>query len=856
MRFPRYSHTLGVAQNLPAEISDLRRIAENLYWSWNHDARNLFREIDRELWDIVEHNPIKLILRAKSERLQELAKNEDFVERVQRIANNLDDYLSQPATNFGFLSGGKNQIIAYFCAEFGITESLPIYSGGLGILAGDHLKAASDLGIPLVGVGLLYSRGYFRQRLNSDGWQQEEYLTSDFHNMPISIVRGEDNRPITIKVEVLDRIITCQIWKAIVGKIELYLLDSNVLENAPGDQNITDTLYGGDQEMRLCQEIILGIGGMRALRAVGKRPDVCHMNEGHAAFLTIERIRQVMEDFGTDFRTARKIVVSSNVFTTHTPVPAGFDLFAVETLQKYVGHHIAPLGITFEEFAQLGKLDQENEGEAFNMAVFAMENANYLNGVAKLHAKVTRGMFHSRWPGYPEDEVPIQAVTNGIHTTTWISQPIAELLDRAIGLEWRSQSSDSEIWNRVWQIDDRELWETKATLRKELVRFSRSRLKSNLKRRGATPLDLMEAETVLDPDILTIGFARRFATYKRAALMLSDKDRLKAILYHPERPVQIVIAGKSHPKDDGGKKLIQELVTFMKDEGARSRMVFLEDYDMEVARRLVQGVDVWLNNPRRPHEASGTSGMKVVPNGGLNCSVLDGWWDEAYEAGIGWAIGDERQFPDESQQDWIDSQALYHLIESEIGPKFYNRNHEGLPHEWIHMMKRSMAQHSPQFSTARMVSDYARNFYVPAWNAFQALTTNGLSRAQAALDWRARIRTELPKAKFVSTNAETSGEPIVGAVINFQAEVALGSLSPNEVDVQLVYGPVESSRDIGSSQVLNMSLIESEAAPLRYETSVQLESAGEIGYAFRIVPKHEDIVIPAELNCVVWQNGG
>jgi starch phosphorylase len=514
------------------------------------------------------------------------------------------------------------------------------------------------------------------------------------------------------------------------------------------------------------------------------------------------------------------------------------------------------LGITFEEFAQLGKLDPENEGEAFNMAVFAMENANYLNGVAKLHAKVTRGMFHSRWPGYPESEVPIQAVTNGIHTTTWISQPIAELLDRAIGLEWRSQSSDSEIWNRVWQIDDRELWETKATLRKELVRFSRNRLKSNLMRRGATPLDLMEAETVLDPGILTIGFARRFATYKRAALMLSDKERLKAILYHPERPVQIVIAGKSHPKDDGGKKLIQELVTFMKDEGARSRMVFLEDYDMEVARRLVQGVDVWLNNPRRPHEASGTSGMKVVPNGGLNCSVLDGWWDEAYTEGIGWAIGDERQFPDEDQQDWIDSQALYHLIESEIGPKFYNRNHEGLPHEWIHMMKRSMAQHSPQFSTARMVSDYSRNFYVPAWNAFQALTTNGLSRAQAALDWRARIRSELPKAKFVSTHAETSGEPIVGAVINFQAEVALGSLSPNEVDVQLVYGPVESSRDIGSSQVLNMFLIESEAPPLRYETSVQLESAGEIGYAFRIVPKHEDIVIPAELNCVVWQNGG
>ncbi|MFQ3678325.1 MAG: alpha-glucan family phosphorylase [Fimbriimonadaceae bacterium] len=668
MKHPKYAHSFEVFYELPEPLRELKRLAYNFRWTWHHETQELFREMDRTLWSEVEHNPVQLLNRIPRERLERLARDQMFLNDLGYAVEDLDRYLAEETWFDREYPGEREKtLIAYFCAEFGISEALPIYSGGLGVLAGDHLKAASDLGLPLVGVGLLYSRGYFRQVMTPDGWQQEVYPQYDFYNMPLTLVRGEDQQPIRVEIQLPERDIVCQVWRADVGRVPLYLLDSNVLENAPADQEITDTLYGGDHEMRIRQEMSLGVGGLRALRAVGLNPTVCHMNEGHAGFLVLERIRQFMKENGCEFRVARKVVVSGNCFTTHTPVPAGFDLFTADMVDRYTKRIYESMGIGMKDVIRLGRINDDNEGEAFNMAVLAMENSNHVNGVSKLHAEVARGMFHSKWPNYPEDEVPIESVTNGVHTMTWVSRRFAQLFDNYLGLEWRRNSGDPKVWEKVWDIPDIAMWEARENQRGDMVRYVRRRLYQQLERQGVSRTEIGAVEQILDPRYLTVGFARRFATYKRATLMLADRERLKRILNHPERPVQIILAGKSHPKDEPGKRMIQELINFIRNEGARARMVFLEDYDMAIARALVQGVDVWLNNPRRPYEASGTSGMKVVPNGGLNCSVLDGWWNEAYRPGVGWAIGERREYGDQGHQDWLDSLSLYHILETEIG---------------------------------------------------------------------------------------------------------------------------------------------------------------------------------------------
>jgi starch phosphorylase len=724
---------------------------------------------------------------------------------------------------------------------------LPIYSGGLGVLAGDHLKAASDLGIPLVAVGLLYSRGYFRQYLSPDGWQQEQYPQYDFYRLPLQLMRGADDQPLRIRVEFPDRVVTCQVWKTLVGRVSLFLLDSNVLENEPTDQGITDTLYGGDEEMRIRQEIILGIGGMHALQALGIKPTVCHMNEGHAAFLTVERLRQFKEEFGCDLQTARQCVVAGNVFTTHTPVPAGFDLFHPDMLQRYVGKSLEKLGMPFDDFVKMGRFDDENQGELFNMAILAMENANYVNGVSKLHAEVSRSMFHERWANYPEEEVPVDGITNGVHTPTWISRRMVELLDRHLGPSWRHDPSSPDVWQRA------DLWEMRENQRGDFVRFCRRWLQKQLARRNAGRSDLSGASDVLDPRILTVGFARRFATYKRASLLFSDRDRLKAMLFHSERPVQFVFAGKSHPRDDGGKRLIQEISQFIANEGARARMVFLEDYDMEVARALVQGVDVWLNNPRRPMEASGTSGMKVIPNGGLNCSVLDGWWAEGYKPGVGWAIGDGTENPDAGHQDWLDSRALYQLLEQEIAPRFYHRPDGCLPSTWIDMMRQSMRTLAPKFSTSRMVREYTTRFYMPASRAFTGLSENGLARAKDALAWRQKIQAAWPSVQIANV-ADTAG-PVNGLGLEFsvRALVRLGSIAPTDVVVQALIGQVGANRELHDVQVIDLHLAGHESDQHVFEGTLKCEAPGHRGYVVRVIPHHPDVRVPNELPLVCWE---
>lgn len=857
MKVLKYAHSFEVVTELPAPLQPLRELAMNFRWTWHHETQQLFNDIDPQLWEKVEHNPLELINRLDHERQEKLCNDAVFLTKLNLAVEDLRTYLKSKTWFDDSFPGARSTTkVAYFCAEFGISESLPIYSGGLGVLAGDHLKAASDLGVPLVGVGLLYSRGYFRQSLSAEGWQQENFANYDFYHMPLTLVRGSDDQPIRVSVAFPDRTVTCQVWKACVGRIELYLLDSNVLENAPDDQGITDTLYGGDEHMRIRQEMILGIGGMRALAALGIKPTVCHMNEGHAAFLAIERVKQVMAEHNCDFRTARQIVVAGNVFTTHTPVPAGFDLFKREMLEQYMKREVEAQGTKFEDFVRLGRFDPDNPNEDFNMAVLAMENANFVNGVSKLHAEVSRSMFSARWPEYSRDEVPIEAITNGIHTATWIGPRMCELLDVHVGGNWRDHLSDPEIWvEAAANIPDADLWDLRENQRGDFIRYCRKRLMKTLTKRNASRHEISSVSNVLDPRVLTIGFARRFATYKRASLLLTDRDRLKSIMFHEDRPVQFVFAGKSHPRDDGGKRLIQDLFNFINHEGGSARMLFLEDYDMEVARHLVQGVDVWLNNPRRPMEASGTSGMKVLPNGGLNCSILDGWWAEGYEPGTGWAIGDGLDRTDQGHQDWLDSRALYQLIEQEIAPLFYARGENGLPLGWLEMVRKSMRELSPQFSTWRMVQDYTTRFYMPSNDSFHRLQENGLERAKDALAWRTRIQENWKDVGVCKVSDTSSLRNSLGSAFKVSIEVSLGNLAPKDVEVQVLVGQVGSNRELHHFETIIATLADSNpGGSHRYEATVSNNETGHRGYVCRVVPHHDDVHVQSELALVAWQD--
>lgn len=854
MNHPPASHSYEVVADFPAQLEPLRSLATNYRWTWHPETRDLFRYTDKALWRECEHNPIKMLLSLSKERIDDLCHDVHFLDRMNECVRDLDTYLTAPTW---FDRNYPEQVtsckIAYFCAEFGISESLPIYSGGLGILAGDHLKAASDLGIPLVAVGLLYSRGYFRQRINHDGWQQEVYPAYDYFDFPLDLMRDSKSQPIQVQVEFPDRTVTCQIWKAKVGRIDLYLLDSNVLENEQRDQGITDTLYGGDQEMRIRQEMILGIGGMRALQALGIWPTVCHMNEGHAAFLSIERIRQFMEAHHCSLKVARQAVVAGNVFTTHTQVPAGFDLFSPDLLEQYMLKSINAVGMTFQDFLELGKIDPENSAEKFNMAVLAMANSNSVNGVSKLHGKVTQAMFAERWSNFPESEVPVESITNGIHTMTWTSRGMTALFDEYLGPDWRRNAQDPAIWQKVDLIPDEELWNAIETERGDLVRFVRKRLQKDLELRNAMKPDFNMIGSILDSRILTIGFARRFATYKRATLMLTDRERLKRILHHPERPVQIIIAGKAHPRDDGGKALIQELVRFINQDEARTRMAFVEDYDMEVGRKLVQGVDVWLNNPRRPMEASGTSGMKVVPNAGLNCSILDGWWDEAYDPSLGFAIGDPNDVGNAEHQDWLDSRSLYGLIEQELAPKFYHRVENGLPTAWLAMVKRSMKIHGPYFSTNRMVAEYASMFYTKASDQFNCLSQDDQKAAKDALAWRDRVKSNWGQVEIVAVHSQANGKVKFGETFKVTAEVKLGPISANDIEVQVLSGRIGPGRDMIDTETIKMAHIGSQNGAELYEANILCSISGHRGLTVRVLPHHAHVAVMHELPIATWE---
>jgi starch phosphorylase len=824
-------------------------LAYNLRWAWDHGTIELFRRLDSDLWESTGHNPVRMLGTISQAQLNAAVKDEAFMAQLDRTARELNDYLSAESTWYRRAYGQTDGMsVAYFSLEFGLTECLCIFSGGLGVLAGDHLKSASDLGLPLTGVGLLYQQGYFGQYLNAAGWQQESYEDNDFQNLPIALERRPDGSPVTVEVRLAGHAVSAQVWRARVGRLPLYLLDTNMPGNRPEDRDVTDQLYGGDREMRLKQEILLGIGGCRALEALGIEPTVHHMNEGHAAFLGLEHARRLMERRGLSFAEAREAASAGLIFTTHTPVPAGHDYFPPALMDRYFADYPGILKLSRNEFLGLGRQNPANDAEEFCMTVLALRLAGHSNGVSLLHGEVSRAMWKGIWPGLPEDEVPIGSVTNGVHLRTWISLEMNQLYDRYLGPQWREEHADAKIWQRVESMPREELWRTHERRRLRLVAFTRSHLRTQLQHRGAPQSAIDAGGEALDPDALTIGFARRFATYKRATLLLRDVERLGRILNHSERPVQIIFAGKAHPKDDAGKQLIQQVVRLAQSRDFRSRLVFLENYDMAVARYLVQGSDIWLNTPLRPLEASGTSGMKAVANGAISLSTLDGWWDEAWQGAargnyfIGWAIGRGESYDDDAYQDQVESAALYELLEDDIVPTFYDRGRDGLPRRWIDCMKSSIAHLCPSFNMQRVVQEYAADFYVGAHEHYGRLLADGSARARGLAAWSARLRAGWGQVRVDGVDKAPDKALPVGSRIPVRARIRLGPIDPSEVAVELYLGHLDSQGEIAKGVALPMEPAGRTPEGLHvFEASgVACLESGLHGYTVRVLPYHPD----------------
>ncbi|MBU2499195.1 MAG: alpha-glucan family phosphorylase, partial [Proteobacteria bacterium] len=772
--------TLDVKPKIPPLIEPIRTLSENVWFVWNYEGEDLFRRMNPDLWEETRQNPVEFLCRLKQRELRGMALDEGFCAHLERVKQQFDRYVLEKPDIKVFGEKGRPFLVAYFTAECAVADCLPIYSGGLGILAGDHLKSASDLNLPVVGVSLAYQKGYFRQYLIQDGWQMESYPLNQFTTMPMSLVKGADGNPIRISIDLRGEEVRVQVWRVNIGRTQLFLLDTNLKENSGWAREITSQLYGGDREMRIRQEIILGIGGVRMLRAMGLEPAVYHMNEGHAAFAVFERIRQLREDLGLSFNEALELVRVTSVFTTHTPVPAGIDTFNPDLVWGYFESFAKSMGISIHVLLGFGRQDPRDKEEPFSMAVLALRLSNWINGVSRLHGTVSRKMWQKIWPRTTEVDLPITHITNGVHIPSWISKPMAENYDRYLGPRWIEDPDNVKIWERVDKIPDPELWRTHERGRERLVTFARKRLREQIAKRGASNRDLALADEVLNTETLTIGFARRFTPYKRAHLIFKDIERLEKILTNEKRPAQIVFAGKAHPHDRPGKELIKNLVQTATKESLRRRMVFLEDYDLDIARTMVQGVDIWLNTPRRPLEACGTSGMKAVANGALHLSVLDGWWDEGYERQIGWAIGNGEEYEDHGFQDELESGALYDILEKDIIPIFYERGKDNIPRRWVAMMKASMHKLCPMFNTHRMVSEYWDRFYLPAAERGSRLIENDLDGLKRLAKWREKVMYNWASVTIKDIRMKDLPELEVGTPYPVEADIFLGELLPED----------------------------------------------------------------------------
>ncbi|HVO38669.1 MAG TPA: alpha-glucan family phosphorylase [Spirochaetia bacterium] len=837
-----------IKPNIPQRLLPLDELARNLWISWNYEAIMLFMRLDYDAWISARMNPVRMLGLVPQERLEAAAADDSFLSALDTVSAKFKRYLAAER----WYKGAADAAIAYFSMEYGLDVALPVYSGGLGMLSGDHMKSSSDLGLPLVGVGLLYRQGYFQQYLNPDGFQQESYPENDWYNMPVTLCRDPAGAPISISVEMAQEKASAWIWEVKVGKNSLYLLDTNIDANPPHLRLVTASLYGGERETRIQQEILLGIGGIRALEALGVNASCMHMNEGHSAFLGLERIRCYMTERKLSFGAALQAVWATNVFTTHTPVPAGNERFAPALMEKYFKGMAEELGLSWKDFLGLGREDPHNDAEEFCLTVLALRLSARNNGVSKLHGEVSRGMWQHIWPALPVDEVPITHITNGVHPRSWISHDVIDLLDRYFGPEFHDAPTSLEKWDRIERVSDEELWRTHERRRERMVAFARGRLKEQLERRGVTNSDLARGANALSPYALTISFARRFATYKRADLLLSEPERLTSLLTDNERPVQLIFAGKAHPHDLAGKEIIKKIVHFASDPRVATRVVFLEDYDMTTSRYLVSGSDVWLNTPRRPLEASGTSGMKAAMNGALNVSVLDGWWDEAYSMNIGWAVGRGEEYEDAALQDEVEGKALYDLLEREIIPAFYNRGMDGLPREWIKRMKASMREVGKRFSTHRMLMEYTDRFYAPALEKAKAFDEQACGLCKDLAAYMEKLRKNWDELRIDELTSPSASILKIGEKITVTAKVHLAGLAPDEVGVELYYGNVSSQGEIEEPRRLAMNHCGTDKDRAVFCAEMVCDRTGRQGVTVRILPAHPALVHPFLPGLVKW----
>ncbi len=845
---------ISVKPSLPQAVGRLEELAYNLVWSWLPGAPELFAAIDAELWSATNHNPVLLLSEASQERLDQVAECEAYRSRYADVVRRFDAYMSEDAPTWihDRHPDQRQKVIAYFSAEYGLHESLPMYSGGLGILSGDHLKEASDLGLPLVGVGFLYPQGYFHQLLDASGWQQAHYDHLPFEVLPVTPALGADGQQVMVAVELPARLVHIRVWQIQVGRCKVYCMDTDVEQNAPADRQLSHRLYHGDEETRLAWETVFGLGGVRVLRALGVEPAVWHMNEGHSAFMGLERIRELVHHHGLTFPEAVEVVRSNTVFTTHTPVPAGNDTFSHGLIGKYFSRFWEHLGIDRDEFLEFARQDLDWQTR-FSMTVLALRLSGHANGVSRLHGQVSREMWQFVWPDTPREEIPIQGITNGVHAATWIPERLQRLYRKYLGPGYMEEIDVPQTWQDVEHIPDRELWEAHLACKQALNEFAAQNLIRQGERFGENPTDLVRGKPVLEPNALVIGFARRFATYKRATLILRDLDRLRNLVNDPERPVQFVFAGKAHPADDAGKHLIQELFRLARDphSGFQDKFVFLENYDMRMARRLVAGVDIWLNTPRRPHEASGTSGEKAAMCGVPHCSVLDGWWAEGFNGRNGWAIGSDVAFPDENVQDETDAVSFYETLESDVLPLFFERSAEGIPHGWLRIMKESIRSCAPRFSFRRMLQEYCRHLYFPAVAAGQSTHSSNFERAVRLAAWTKFMRVHWPGVAFDGIRISDS-ELTVGNPVQIEAAVQLDSISPAEAHVEVVvyrYG-VDNAVELLSRQTLRHcgSLDGREL----YGGELCPRQNGNLGLGVRIRPAHSDLISPSHSGLVTW----
>ena len=858
-----------VRAHLPDRLAALERLSVNLRWSWDNPTQDLFASIDPELWAQVGFDPVAMLGAVSPRRLDELAVDGSFVGRLDHVAGELDDYLSRPMWYQQQVEAGVELPtgIAYFSMEFGVAEVLPNYSGGLGILAGDHLKSASDLGVPLIAVGLWYRSGYFRQSLTAEGWQHENYPALDPQGLPLRLLTDAHGEPVLVSLAMPDSgQLNARVWIAQVGRVPLLLLDSDIPETEHDLRSVTDRLYGGDQEHRIKQELLAGIGGVRAIRAFTAaeglpEPQVYHMNEGHAGFLGVERIRELVTDGELDFDTALTVVRSSTVFTTHTPVPAGIDRFPVEMVERYFGgrggagadpsSRLLP-GVPLDRILAFGA---EDDASKFNMAHMGLRLAQRANGVSLLHGEVSRGMFNDLWPGFDQGEVPIGSITNGVHAPTWAAPQWVELARELIGDDLGSLT-EADTWQKLQQVDPGHLWWIRSQLREQLIADVRARLRRSWLERGASEAELGWIATAFDPAVLTIGFARRVPTYKRLTLMLRDPERLEQLLLDEQRPLQLIVAGKSHPADDGGKALIQQVVRFADRPEVRHRIAFLPDYDMSMARLLYWGCDVWLNNPLRPLEACGTSGMKSALNGGLNLSIRDGWWDEWYDGENGWEIPTANGVADETRRDDLEAAALYDLLQTSVAPKFYERDEHGIPRRWVEMVRHTLQALGPKVLASRMVRDYTERYYAPAAQSLHRTIEPvdgvpfGAARQLAA--YCERARSAWPRLQI--TDVDSYGlpdTPVLGSQLTLTATLELAGLRPDEVVVQAVVGRVDAGDALLDPVTVPMTHSGSaDGGRQVFSTTTPLPVAGSVGYTVRVLPHHPLLAADTELGLV------